>query len=107
MAKNPDWKVLPTISFVGGYPHFLTCKYCDGGFNLIQIHCCIWITNIPSPVYNQVFHAVVKPWTIKHMKVGYNSTGFKMVEKRISYKCPDTINVSSVFNTDHGSILIL
>ena len=40
------------------------------------------------------------------MKVGYNSTGYQMVEQQSSWKCPDTINVSSVENTDNGYILI-
>ena len=40
------------------------------------------------------------------MKVGYNSTGYQMVEQRSLWKGPDTFNVSSVGNTDHGSILI-
>ena len=40
------------------------------------------------------------------MKVGYNSTGYQMVEQRISWKYPDTTNVSSVGKTDHVSILI-
>ena len=40
------------------------------------------------------------------MKVGYNSTGYQMVEQRSSWKVPDNINVSSVGNTDHSSILI-
>ena len=40
------------------------------------------------------------------MKAGYNSTGYQMVEQRSSWKGPDTINVSSVGKTDHGSILI-
>ena len=40
------------------------------------------------------------------MKVGYNSTGYEMVEQQSSWKGPDTINVSIVGNTDHGSILI-
>ena len=103
---NPDWKVLPTIYFVDGYPHVLTCKYHDGGCNLIQIHCCIWRTNIPSPLSDQVFRAIGKPLTVKHMKVGYNFTGYQMAEQRSSRKGPDTINVSSVGNTDHGYILI-
>ena len=40
------------------------------------------------------------------MKVGYNSTGYQMAEQQISWKGLDTINVSSVGKTDHGSILI-
>ena len=103
---DPDWKVLPTIYFVDGYSRVLTCKDNDGGCNLIQIHCFIWRTNIPSPVSDQFFHAVVKPRIVKHMKVRYNSTGYQMVEQRSSWKGPDTINVSSFEKTDHGSILI-
>ena len=103
---NPDWKVLPTISFVDGCPRVSTCKYHDGECNLIHIYYCIWRTNIPSPVSDQVFHVVVKPRTVKHMKVGYNSTGYKKVKQRISWKVPDTVNVSSVGNTDQGSFLI-
>ena len=76
---NPDWKLLPTIDFLDRYPRTLTCKYRDGRFNMIHIHCCRQITNIPSPVSDQVLHAVFKPRTVKHMKVGYNSTGYQMV----------------------------
>ena len=73
---------------------------------MIQIHCCRWITNIPSPVSDQVFHAVVEPQTVNHMEVIYNSTGYQMVEQRSSWKGLYTINVSIFGNTDHGSILI-
>ena len=73
---------------------------------MIQIHCCRWKTNIPSPVSDKFFHAVVKPQTTKHMKVGYNSSGYQMAEQKIQWKGPDTINVSSVGNTDHSSIFI-
>ena len=103
---NPAWKLLPTISFVDGYPRVTTCKYHDGVCNLKSIHCCIWVNNIPSPVSDQVFHAFVKPQTVNYAKVGYNSTGYKMVEQQNSYKCLDTINVSSVKKTDNVSILI-
>ena len=103
---NPDWKVLPKTYFVDGYPCVLPCRYHDGGCNLIQIHCFRWRTNMPSPVSDQFFHAVVKTQTVKHMKVGYNSTGCQIVEQRSSWKVPDTINVSSVVNTDQCYILI-
>ena len=79
---NPDWKVFPIISFVGWYPAFWTCKDHDGGCNLIQINCCIWRTNIPSPLSDQVCHTVFKPQSVKHMKVGYNSTDYNMVEQQ-------------------------
>ena len=64
------------------------------------------MTNVPSPVFDQVCQAVVKPQTVKHIKVGYNSTGYQTVEQQSSWKGPDTINVTSVGNTDQGSILI-
>ena len=89
-----------------GYTRVLTCKYHDGGCNLIQIHCCRWRTNIPSPVSDQVCHAVVKTRTVKHMKVVYNSTRYKMVVQRSSWKDPDNINVLIFGKTDHGYILI-
>ena len=57
-------------------------------------------------MYDQVWHGVVKTWTVKHMKVGYNYTGYQMVEQQSSWKVPDTINVSSVVKTDNGYILI-
>ena len=56
-------------------------------------------------IWIQSFHAVVKPQTVKHTKVGYNSTGCQMVEQLSSWKIPDNINVSSVGKTDHGYIL--
>ena len=61
---------------------------------------------MPSQVSDQVCKTVVKPWTVKHMEVIYNPTEYKMVEQRSSWKVTDNINVSSVGNTDHGSILI-
>ena len=103
---NPDWKVLPTIYFLDGYLCVLTCKYHDGGCHLIHMNCCRWRNNIPSHVSDQVCHAVVKPRTVKHVKIGYNSTGYQMVKQQISWKGLDTINVSSVRKTDHVSILI-
>ena len=102
---NPDWKVLPKIAFVDGYPRVLTQKYHDVGWNLMHIHCYRWRTNIPSPVSDQVCHAVFKPQNLKRMEVGYNYTGYQMVEQQSSWKGPDTINISSVGNNDPGSIL--
>ena len=40
------------------------------------------------------------------MEVGYNFTGYQIVEQRSSWKVPDTINISSVGYYDHCSILI-
>ena len=62
-------KYYQQLFFVDGYPRVLTFKYHDGGCNLIQIHCCRWRSNIPSPVSDQVCHAIVKPQTANHMKV--------------------------------------
>lgn len=39
---NCNWKILPTIVFVNGYPRVLTCKGHNGGCNLTQVHCCRW-----------------------------------------------------------------
>ena len=103
---NTDWKVLPTIYLVDGYLRVLTCKDNDSGCDLIYIDCCMWRTNIPSPVSDQLCHAFIKPRTVKHMKVGYSSTGYQMVEQHSLWKDPDTINVSSFGKTDHSSILI-
>ena len=58
---NNDWKVLSIMFFVDGYPQVLAFKDHDVGYNLIQVHCCKWRTNIPSPVADQVFLNVVKP----------------------------------------------
>ena len=63
------------------------------------------MANITSPVSDQVYHTVVKPLTVKHIKVGYNSTWYQMVEQQSLWKGPDTINVSSVGKSDHDAIL--
>ena len=60
--------LLPIIYFVDEYPWVLSRKDHYGGCNFIHIICCIWSTDIPSPVSDQVCHAVVRPWTLKHMK---------------------------------------
>ena len=73
---------------------------------MIQIHCCIWKTNILSPVSNKNFHNIVKPQTVKHVKVGFNSTRYQMLEQQSLLKGPYTINVSNVGKTDRSSILI-
>ena len=106
MATKSWLECITKKYFVDGYPRVLTCKDHDGGCNLIQINCCRWRTNIPSPVSDKFFYTVVKPLTVKQMRVGYNSTGYQMAEQRISWKGPDTINVPSVGKTDHGSIWI-
>ena len=77
-----------------GYPHILTIKYNDRGCNLMHINCCIRRTNIPSPVYDQVLYAFVKPLTVNRTEVGYNYTRYQMVEQQSSWKVPDTVNVS-------------
>ena len=46
-----------------------------------------------SPVSDKFWQVVVRPQTVKHMKVGYNSTRHKMVEQRSSWKGTDTMNV--------------
>ena len=104
--NNTYLKLLPEIAFVDGYPHILTCKYHGVGCDLINIHHWRCRNNIPSPLYDQIFHAFVKPRTVNHMKVGYNYTGYQMVDQSSSCKVLDTINVSSVVKTDRGSILI-
>ena len=106
MATKYWLEVLPTIAFVDVYPCVLTCQYHDGVWNLIQIRFSVWGTNIPSPVSDQVFHTVVKPRTVKHMKFGYNYFRYQIVEQRSSWKSSDTIILSCVGNTDHGYILI-
>ena len=40
------------------------------------------------------------------MEARYRYTGYQMAEQQRSWKGPDTINVPSVVNTVHGSILI-
>ena len=51
---NHNWKILPTIVFVNGYPRVLTCKDHNGGCNLIQVHCCRWRSNIAAPLLDQI-----------------------------------------------------
>ena len=48
----------------------------------------------------------MKPRTTRNMKIAYNSTGYQMVEQRVSFKGPDSINVCTVGKTDHNSILL-
>ena len=103
---NKKWKVLPTIVFVDGCPKISTCKDHNKGCRLIQIHCCRWKTNLSAPISDQLCHAVVQPRTVKNMKIGYNTTGYQMVEQRSSWKGPDSINISSVGKMDHNSILV-
>ena len=103
---NPYWKVFPTITFLYGYPRVLTCKDHYGVWDLVQIHCFRCTTNICWPVSYQVYHAVVKPQTVKHLKNWYNSTDNQMVEQQSLWKGPDTTNVSSVVNTNNYSFLI-
>lgn len=103
---NDSWKVRPTIVFSDGTPVILSCKDHNGGSKLHHIHCCRWRTNLAAPLPDQLCHAVIKPRTVKNMKVKYNSIGYQMVEQRSSWKGPDTINVSSVGRTDHNSVLL-
>ena len=103
---NPNWRVAPTIVMKNGIPYVLTCKDHNGGSSYLHVHCLRWKTNISSHLSDQLCHAVVKPRTVKTMKVGYNSTSYQMVEQRSSWKGPDTINVTTCGRSDHGSIIL-
>ena len=104
--ENIAWRVLPTIVMKDGTPMVLTCKDHCGGTLLFHLHCPRSQTNLSAPLSDQVCHAVVKPCTVKTMKIGYNSTSYQMVEQRTSWKGPDSINVSSCGCMDHNSVLL-
>ena len=106
LLLNPKWKVLPTIAFIDGNPRVFTCKDHNDGNIKFHLHCCRWKTNFPAPLSDQLCHAVMKPRTTRNMKIAYNSTGYQMVEQRVSFKGPDSINVCTVDKTDHNSILL-
>ena len=103
---NPNWRILPSTSFKDGHPQIMTCHDHNNGCNLHYLHCCRWRNNLPSPMADQLCHAVVKPRTVKNVRAGYSSIGYQMVEQRTSFKGPDSINVTNVGRTDHNSILI-
>ena len=104
--ENIAWRVLPTIVMKDGTPMVLTCKdHCDGSSHF-HLHCPRTPTNISAHLSDQLCHAVVKPRTVKTMKIGYNSTSYQMVEQRTSWKGPDSINVSSCGRMNHNSVLL-
>ena len=103
---NVLWKVMPTIIIKNGVPFVLSCKDHDGGDCHFHLHCPRWSTNLSAHFSDQLCHAVVKPRTIKTMKIGFNSTSYQMVEQRTSWKGPDSINITSCGHTDHNSVLL-
>ena len=103
---NPKWRVLPTIVMIENTPYVLTCNDHNGGDTLLQVHCCRWKSNLPAPISDQLCHAVMKSRTVKNVKAGYSSIGYQMVEQRMSFKGPDSINIRSVGRTDHNSVLL-
>jgi len=74
------WRVLLTIVMKDVTPVVLTCKDYCGENLLFHLHCPRLPTNLNTPLSNQLYHAIVKPCTVKTIKIRYNSTSYQMVE---------------------------
>ena len=93
---NDEWKIEPSIAFIDGAPHVLTCKDHTKGSKLYHIH----IPRKPGPTLpskysDQLSHCVMRCRTVKPMKKSKYSIAYQMHEQRGSFNGIDTCNVTS------------
>jgi len=89
---NPDWKVMPTISFnEDGIPQIHTCRHHKESESRYMVHACRNPYHIlPSAVPDQLCHVCVKPRTVNQMQRKYGSNSYQMFRQDGSFNGIDT-----------------
>ena len=105
---NHDWTPRPCIAFVENRgPVVLTCCHHNNGTKKIYLHPPRQPKHIlASEKGDQFCHVVVRPRTIRPMKVSKYCTSFQMHEQRGSFKGVDTSSVTSFGDFSKSSILL-
>ena len=85
----------------------MVCKNHHLGSTKLYVHTLRQPNHIlPSKYSDQIYHAVIKPQTIKQMKAQKYSNNFQMQEQRGSFNGIDTCNVTQYLNFKLQSILL-
>ena len=94
LLGNPEWAVRPSISFVNGAPVVLTCRKHDRGCKADFFHLPRNPKGIlPSWQSDQLTPAVVRPRTLKQLKVHKFSDSYQMHEMQGQFNGVDTVRV--------------
>jgi len=91
---NPEWEVRPTIVFENGAPVVLTCRRHKSGCKGRYLHLPRNPRGtLPSLQCDQLTPAVVRPRTLKQLKVHQFSDSYQMREMQGQYNGVDTVRV--------------
>ena len=94
ILENPDWEVRPSIAFENGAPVVLTCRRHRYGCNGRYLHLPRNPRGVlPSIQSDQLTPAVVRPRTLKQLKVHEFLDSYQMREMQGQYNGVDTVQV--------------
>ena len=104
---NKNWKVVPSIAFVKGVPHVMTCHNHKGGSNgrcfypPMNLH-----GTLPSPISDQITPAVVRSHNIRQFKAHSYSDTYQMSEMKGQFGGVDTFHLTNHHDFVTESILL-
>jgi hypothetical protein len=82
---NPNWKILPSITFVKGKgPLVLTCKEHNGGTKQSMVHPCHWQHNLPSRRPDQLCQAVVQPHILRPVNASWKEKRDRLIRNGVN-----------------------
>jgi hypothetical protein len=104
---NPAWQVRPSIAFINGVPVVLTCRKHNRGCKGRYFH----LPHNPKGVLSswesdQLTPAVIRPRTLKQLKVHKYSDSYQMQEMQGQYNGVDTVRVCEHHNFATDSKLL-
>ena len=103
---NPEWKVLPSITFVEGKgPCILTCRQHSGGTKSLMVHPCRWKHNLPARRPDQLTQVVMQPRILKPIKASKYSTTYQIFSQTGTFNGIDTCSATSYGNFGFNSML--
>ena len=108
LNNNPSWRIRPSITFLDGVPHVMTCDEHDKGTTSLFVHTprSPGHHSLPSKFSDQLSHCAIRTRSIKPMQKKYYSTSYQMHEQRGSFNGIDTCNISTYRKFDFRSSLL-
>ena len=99
ILENPEWEVRPTVVFENGAPVVLTCRKHRSGCKGQYLHLPRNPRGtLPSLQSDQLTPAVVRPRTVKQLKVHEFSDSYQMQRMQGQYNGVDTVRVCDHHN---------
>ena len=103
---NPEWQVIPSISFVEGKgPCVLTCNAHNGGTKKLFVHPCRWKHTLPARKADQLSQVVVQPRILKPVKASKYTNTYTMFRQMGNFNGIDTCSATSYGDFSFKSLL--